>query len=139
MFTDGHSPFPMRKTSTSSEATPPPQPPPVTIPEEQQVPNAAAVATGVSQEESQGGKVNKVLVHQLQDGSAQQSSGERDREQPPSLENGGQAQLTNTQQDSKQGTYQEQLNGDTTVPSASDSHEQAPHKQDGQLSSDSGF
>ena len=117
MFTDGHSPFPMRKTSTSSEATPPPQPPPVTIPEEQQVPNVAAVAIEVSQEESQGG-TGKVLADQFQDGAAQQSLGERDREQPPSLENGGQVQITNSQQDSKQGTYQEQLNGDTTVPSS---------------------
>ena len=123
LFTDGHSPFPMRKTSTSSEATPPPQPPPATIPEEQQVPIAAAE---VSQEEPQGGKENEVLAHQLQDGSTQQSSAERDREQLPSLENGSQVQLTNTQQDSmkvEQGTFQAQLNGDASVPSVSE----APH------------
>ena len=57
----------------------------------------------------------------------------------PSLENGGQVQLTNTQQDSIQGTFQEELNGDATVPLVSDSHEQVPHKQDGQVSSDIGF
>jgi len=102
------------------------------------VPNAAAVAIEVSQEESQGG-TEKVLADQFQEWAAHQSLGERDREQPPSLENGGQVQLTNSQPDSKQGTYQEQLNGDTSVPSVSDSHEQPPHKQDGQLSSDNGF
>ena len=39
----------------------------------------------------------------------------------------------------QQGTFQVELNGDATVPLVSDSHEQVPHKQDSQVSSDSGF
>ena len=89
-------------------ATPPPHPPPV---EQQPVLNAA----------------DETPASQVEDGTAQQSSGEGEQSLP--LKSRGEVQFSNTQQESTKGTVQ-RPNGDAAPLSVNDLQEQAPHQGD---------